>query len=516
MIIHFASLLAILSLLSSPGMLANLHEEEPFAHTLNELKDFYEKSFDEETLPQDALWIHPWDCEVSSNGDKICFCEPMYKQRLNQCSYCDCGYHEGNCSFTSLGEKRCSCEPGFTTDSYEGICTEMCNATKPCQNGGTCYKDVCKCSNDYTGSWCETPRWCAIGSCGYEDDVECVWDRTLRKGECHCKEDNYYYLPKEKECRECNCGSHGSCRLADDVLVCKCDENYALKSSTCERCDCGSRSVKCAFDSRDNKVCQCQKGYASKTASWSSLKTWCEICDCGEHGRCYWDEDDKICDCDDGYRSYEGKCRECICGEHGTCQIDEDGDKICTCDYGYAEMDGFCTSCDCNYLSSRRMIQINCTFENGFKQCVCPAGFETKSDFCEDINECYTSYPCPANTICINKPGTFECKCEKGFEPIDPYLDPKVSGCKDIDECSEFPCRSQLTRCVNSPGSYDCVCREGYYSTSGNYGRSYKPAYNDCYEIETQWREATIALGVIFSFIIISITFYIKKHKGSS
>ncbi|CAL1299210.1 unnamed protein product [Larinioides sclopetarius] len=133
-----------------------------------------------------------------------------------------------------------------------------------------------------------------------------------------------------------------------------------------------------------------------------------------------------------------------------------------------------------------------------------------------DINECYTSRPCPANALCINKPGTFECKCESGYKPIRSSLDLKLSRCEDIDECSEFPCKSPATRCVNSPGSFDCVCREGFYATSGTFGSSYMPAFNACYEIETQWRQATIALGVILSIGIIWISCYIMKHKSSS
>ncbi|GBN76681.1 hypothetical protein AVEN_8965-1 [Araneus ventricosus] len=134
----------------------------------------------------------------------------------------------------------------------------------------------------------------------------------------------------------------------------------------------------------------------------------------------------------------------------------------------------------------------------------------------KNINECYTTRPCPANTICINKPGTFECKCKPGYRPIHSSSGPTLSGCEDIDECSESPCTSPATHCVNSPGSFDCVCKDGYYATAGTYGSSYKPAYNACYEIETQWREATIALGVILSVVIIAMSCYIKKHKSSS
>lgn len=361
---------------------------------------------------------------------------------------------------------------GLTDEAF--LARGVCNDTNPCENAGACYDGACRCSKDYTGSRCEAPTWCTDRRCGYRSDVECVWDRFLRKGECRCKKEKYHYLQKEKKCHECDCGADGNCLLVDDLLVCKCDEKYALKSSKCK------------------------------------------FCDCGDHGKCWWQGSEKICDCEDGFRSFEGKCKDCNCGQFGVCELNEFGEKVCSCDLGFAEYDGTCRTCKCN-LPTRRYVGIGCKFDHdGEKQCICPPGFETESEYCQDIDECSTTHPCPDNTRCINKPGTYDCRCKEGFEPADWSLNPKLSGCKDIDECLDFPCQFPATRCVNSLGSYDCVCKDGYYSTSGSYGSSYKPAHNNCYEIETQWRGATIALGVIFSVLIIGMTSYIKKHKGSS
>ncbi|GBO11684.1 hypothetical protein AVEN_63504-1 [Araneus ventricosus] len=77
---------------------------------------------------------------------------------------------------------------------------ELCNATNPCQNAGTCYRGACKCPKDYSGSRCETPTWCTWGRCGYGSDVECVWNRTKQEGECRCIKKNYSYLPKDRKC----------------------------------------------------------------------------------------------------------------------------------------------------------------------------------------------------------------------------------------------------------------------------------------------------------------------------
>ncbi|GBO26956.1 hypothetical protein AVEN_157363-1 [Araneus ventricosus] len=110
------------------------------------------------------------------------------------------------------------------------------------------------------------------------------------------------------------------------------------------------------------------------------------FCDCGLHGRCSWEDGEKVCDCESGYRSFGGKCRECTCGPYGTCKLDESGEKVCSCDYDYVEKEGYCEHCDCNYLMSKRTLGVNCTFVDGRRQCICPPGFET-SDFCEADNE---------------------------------------------------------------------------------------------------------------------------------
>ncbi|CAL1299208.1 unnamed protein product [Larinioides sclopetarius] len=339
---------------------------------------------------------------------------------------------------------------------------EMCNYTNPCQNDGICSRGQCSCPKDYSGPRCETPTWCTWGRCGYGSDVECVWNRIRQEGYCRCTKRNYHYLSKDRKCHECDCGGHGSCQEVDDMLVCKCNVKYALKASKCESCDCGPWSEGCSFDSNGEKKCQCPRDYASKTKKWSEQGATCEYCYCGESGRCSWDGEEKLCDCDDGYRLFNGKCKKCRCGQFGVCTLSESGEKKCSCDDGYAEVYGECQECDCNF-TTRRTFGVNCTFVDGLKNCICPPGFVVGLKNCEDINECYTSRPCPANALCINKPGTFECKCESGYKPIRSSLDLKLSRCE-----------------------------------------------------ETQWRQATIALGVILSIGIIWISCYIMKHKSSS
>ncbi|GBM11197.1 hypothetical protein AVEN_78137-1 [Araneus ventricosus] len=85
----------------------------------------------------------------------------------------------------------------------------------------------------------------------------------------------------------------------------------------------------------------------------------------------------------------------------------------------------------------------------------------------------------------------------------------------DINECSEHPCTGQNTICVNTPGSYDCKCKDGYYPTSPTSGLYYNPKYATCNKEETQWRSASIALGVILSIGIIGVGSYVfYRRKG--
>ncbi|GIZ03116.1 uncharacterized protein CEXT_690831 [Caerostris extrusa] len=183
------------------------------------------------------------NCGVGSSGcqmqggKKVCSCYPPYKQRLDKCERCDCGLNEGNCSFSGAGEKRCDCPPGFTMPKDTAVCTQKCNSTKRCQNGGLCNTDgVCACSQDYTGPWCETPRWCANTPCGQKgDDVECQWDKKSRKGSCVCKKPKTFYRAEDRSCQECDCGPYGQCLVVDGEKACECKAGYAEDSSRCKR-----------------------------------------------------------------------------------------------------------------------------------------------------------------------------------------------------------------------------------------------------------------------------------------
>ncbi|KAF8778235.1 Tenascin-X like protein [Argiope bruennichi] len=186
-----------------------------------------------------------------------------WTNRQNKTFYyvCDCGVHGGNCSFTETGEKQCLCKPGFKMAKETGFCTEMCNATKKCQNEGVCQEGLCKCHEDYTGALCETPKWCMNSRCGNgRDEVECIWDRVKKEGRCECKKPYHLYIEDLRECTECDCGPYGRCILTErGEKVCLCKEGYADYLLKCKRCDCGPSSINCTFQKLERKLCQCRE-----------------------------------------------------------------------------------------------------------------------------------------------------------------------------------------------------------------------------------------------------------------
>ncbi|GFY55061.1 uncharacterized protein TNIN_481091 [Trichonephila inaurata madagascariensis] len=276
------------------------------------------------------------------DGKKICDCIDYFEQRLDQCALCDCWKNGENCTFNTAGEKQCDCYPGYTM-SKTGSCVAYCNSTHRCQNGGTC-NTVCQCPKGTSGDFCEKVDWCDYDKCGFYDDVECLYNKTSGEGYCKCKKDKHYYEDVTKRCYECNCGDYGECIIAYDAKVCICQEGYSDYLLKCKRCDCGYASVNCSFKSLGGRLCQCKEGYAQKTKIWNydEVDAKCAPCDCGEHGKCRYDNEEMMCECEENYKVFQGKCKECFCGYDGYCDFNSKGEKTCLCDKGFIPHNGAC------------------------------------------------------------------------------------------------------------------------------------------------------------------------------
>ncbi|GIZ03001.1 EGF-like domain-containing protein, partial [Caerostris extrusa] len=330
----------------------------------------------------------------NETGEKVCACYEAYKQCFDKCERCDCGLDGGNCSFSDAGEKQCSCPPGFTMPKATGICTQVCNATQMCQNGGTCVQgeQVCACTEDYTGDWCQTPKWCLTTPCGQNDEVLCRWNDTSRKGYCECRKPKHYYIEETRKCYECNCGENGECILAYDAKVCICQEGYADYLLNCKPCNCGSHSTNCSFYSGGEVMCHCEEGYKQKTVSWWSVPDSCAPCDCGSRGATTATR--KVCDCEDKYRELNGECRECDCDPWNL-----KGASNRTPGRPQPEE------------LRKRGIQVNC-----------------HDMICKDIDECAAEIrdACAPPPKRVNSARTYECECKDVTNSCDP-TDPKFA-----------------------------------------------------------------------------------------
>ncbi|GIX88523.1 uncharacterized protein CEXT_216511, partial [Caerostris extrusa] len=202
----------------------------------------------------------------------------------------------------------------------------------------------------------------------------------------------------------------------------------------------------CYFNVED-KVCQCKEGYSEKNGK-------CEVCDCGENTVCRFVFGAKACDCLPGYlfNSYLQKCAECDCGIEGSCYFKE-GKKKCDCPTKFLEVNGKCKECDCGKNGECELD----LYEN--PKCSCFDGFaERRNGSKATCNEtCSEDADCENGGICKKEAGGKFCHCPSG-----------TSGdrCEIIDECEN----GRYQNCKGNSGTceYDlfvkkavCTCPDG-------------------------------------------------------
>ncbi len=170
----------------------------------------------------------------------------------------------------------------------------------------------------------------------------------------------------------------------------------------------------------------------------------CANVTCSGHGKCFLNNGQAFCDCEDGYeaegiecklKSASDLCADIDCSGHGKCFID-DGYAMCECDDGYVREDFYycekieedpCVNVGCSYRGT-------CRNDNGKAVCDCDDGYKAEGLECINTDLC-------ADKICDHgtcNPDTGKCDCEEGW-----------SG----DECSSFdnggPWKVKVTGDVN-------------------------------------------------------------------
>ncbi|GIY98849.1 hypothetical protein CEXT_346451 [Caerostris extrusa] len=166
------------------------------------------------------------------------------------------------------------------------------------------------------------------------------------------------------------------------------DELVGNSIGTIAGCDCGTGSEGCSFRSGGRIVCHCEEGYVQRTVTnWMGEEfNTCTWCDCGDNGRCRYENDKKTCDCDEGYQEIRGECRKCDCGINSWCSFNGYEEKVCHCYEGYSDQDGTCTECDCDPYNMKGLGS-TCYFDYGYKTCQCPKGFEPIDGTCEALSK---------------------------------------------------------------------------------------------------------------------------------
>ncbi|GFY61547.1 uncharacterized protein TNIN_414931 [Trichonephila inaurata madagascariensis] len=179
---------------------------------------------------------------------------------------CDCG-RGFNCTFKQSNKRRnwvnCICTEGYYDSGSS--CRAICNSTHPCQNGGTCQDGRCKCMEQTWGDFCENIDWCS--KCTPRHVVDCVYDQKKKESACLCKNRSLVYDYIEQVCKLCPCGE-GTCKYtrpyATLELHCDCNEGYKEFRGHCKKCDCGPNSS-CEIDQKTGeRICKCEDGFVSR------------------------------------------------------------------------------------------------------------------------------------------------------------------------------------------------------------------------------------------------------------
>ncbi len=182
----------------------------------------------------------------------------------------------------------------------------------------------------------------------------------------------------------------------------------------------------------------------------------CEGNTCSGHGTCSVDNDQAICNCDEGYTgdlcADTDPCEGITCSGHGTCAV-ADGEAVCVCDEGYGG--DLCAECG--------------------------AGYHEEGESCV-VNEVCDADSCSGHGVCVNLTGVVVCDCDKGHEGNKCELCEPGYQDRDADGACLPDCPTlgldcgPHGACDDSSGLAACDCDVGY---AGTYCDACAPDYED-------------------------------------
>ncbi|GFX36987.1 uncharacterized protein TNCV_1174891 [Trichonephila clavipes] len=170
---------------------------------------------------------------VYSKEAKRAICKCGEKKELDisvtYCKDCYCG-ENGNCTITN-GVKTCICNQNYTEGS-DGICHAECKSDADCENGGTCSRNLCHCTNGTSGDDCRVISGCDKLNCN-RINAQCTFDILNKVATCTCRNSSRVYV--NNECMECQCGKYStSCKFdRQGKKICECENGYSPRNGTC-------------------------------------------------------------------------------------------------------------------------------------------------------------------------------------------------------------------------------------------------------------------------------------------
>ncbi|XP_060254330.1 sushi, nidogen and EGF-like domain-containing protein 1 isoform X5 [Ovis aries] len=359
----------------------------------------------------------------------------------------------GNPSYT------CSCLSGFTGRTCHLDVNEC--ASHPCQNGGTCTHGVnsfsCQCPAGFRGPTCET----AQSPC---DDRECQnggWCQAEGgPAACVCPT-GYTGAACETDVDECSsdpCLNGGSCVDLVGNFTCLCAEPFEGP-----RCETGHHPVPDAclsgpcqnggtcVDADQGYVCECPEGFMGLDCRERTPSG----CECRNGGRCLG-ANSTLCQCPPGFFGllceFEVTATPCNmntqCPDGGYC-MEYGGSYLCVCHTDHNVSHSLPSPCDSDPCFNGG----SCDAHGDSYTCECPRGFHGRH--CEKARpRLCSSGPCKNGGTCKEAGGEYHCDCPYRFTG-------RHCEIGKPDSCASGPCHNGGT-CFHYIGKYKCDCPPGF------------------------------------------------------
>jgi hypothetical protein len=410
----------------------------------------------------------------SGHGDCVagneCMCSSNYANLQCQDWYCNGTLNTAPkvCSGHGICNASDSCACHFR---YGGsYCSELVGCIGLCQNGATCVKGNCSCSNDFYGDVCNITTCYSIAS-----DMSSVCSghgACTSKNNCSCT--NGYSGNQCQVARSCFgiafnnasvCNKHGNCTEQD---TCVCNYGYYPSNNCSLIAKCGgvphNSNTTCSghgtcntYGLEGNTSCSCSKGYGGEFCEQSVcnnlLSTLDSVTVCSGHGVC---KAPNVCNCSYGYSDiFCNKTMECynvtfnnnsVCSSRGSCI----GLNNCQCQTGYIH--------DCSIPLCFNVSRDNSSTCSSHGTCLdkdncnCTEGYSGQN--CEVTRQCFNKMFTNVN-VCSGHGNCFSqdsCSCSNEYygNNCQVFCDSSVN-CSSNGNCS-------------SDGS-TCVCDNEHYGT---------------------------------------------------